>query len=112
MIQAGRCLEDLAVGDIAWICGVAWQEVRWPVALRADDEVRARWECVGLRPSASLGVPSGKGCRGDGLHPRELRGSQRAIEPSAMPLRISDRRPWSISDFSDLMRALQPRPVV
>jgi hypothetical protein len=33
-------------------------------------------------------------------------GSQGAIEPSAMPLRISDRRPWSISDFRDLMRAL------
>jgi acyl dehydratase len=48
-----RQLDHGISGDIAWICGVAWQDVRWPVALRAGDEVRARWECVGLRPSAS-----------------------------------------------------------
>jgi acyl dehydratase len=48
-----RRLDHAISGDIAWICGVAWQDVRWPVALRAGDEVRARWECVGLRPSAS-----------------------------------------------------------
>ena len=54
-----RRLDHGISGDIAWICGVAWQDVRWPVALRAGDEVRARCECVGLRPSASdpgLGV--------------------------------------------------------
>ena len=45
-----RRLDHGISGDIAWICGVAWQDVRWPVALRAGDEVRARWECVGLRP--------------------------------------------------------------
>ena len=48
-----RQLDHGISGDIAWICGVAWQDVRWPVALRAGDEVRARWECVGLRPSGS-----------------------------------------------------------
>lgn len=48
-----RQLDHGISGDIAWICGVAWQDVRWPVALRAGDEVRARWECVALRPSAS-----------------------------------------------------------
>ena len=48
-----RRLDHLISGNIAWICGVAWQDVRWPVATRAGDTVRARWECVGLRPSAS-----------------------------------------------------------
>ncbi len=48
-----RRLDHQISGDIAWICGVAWQDVRWPAPTRAGDTVRARWECVGLRPSSS-----------------------------------------------------------
>lgn len=48
-----RRLDHSISADIAWICGVAWQDVRWPVALRAGDEIRARWECVAVRPSSS-----------------------------------------------------------
>lgn len=48
-----RRLDHRISSDIAWICGVAWQDVRWPVAMRAGDTVRARWECMALRPSSS-----------------------------------------------------------
>lgn len=40
-------------GDIAWICGVAWKDTRWPVALRAGDTIRARATCLSKRPSGS-----------------------------------------------------------
>ena len=30
----------------AWICGVAWEEVRWPHPIRAGDELRARSEIL------------------------------------------------------------------
>ena len=40
-------------GDIAWICGIAWEDVRWPVAVRAGDRLRARFECLSKRPSST-----------------------------------------------------------
>jgi acyl dehydratase len=40
-------------GDIRWICGVAWEEVRWPNPVRAGDELRARAECLAKRLSRS-----------------------------------------------------------
>ena len=48
-----RRLDHEISGDIAWICGVAWEDVRWPRAVRAGDRLRARAECLAKRPSAS-----------------------------------------------------------
>lgn len=48
-----RQLDHEIGGDIAWICGVAWKETRWPVAVRAGDTVRARATCVSKRESSS-----------------------------------------------------------
>lgn len=48
-----RRLDHTISADIAWICGIAWQDVRWPMPTRAGDAVRARWECVDARRSAS-----------------------------------------------------------
>jgi acyl dehydratase len=48
-----RQLDHQISSDIAWICGVAWENVQWPVAVRAGDTLRARAECLSKRPSAS-----------------------------------------------------------
>lgn len=46
-----RQLDHRIAHDIAWICGVAWDDVRWPVAVRAGDSLRARAWCVNKRRS-------------------------------------------------------------
>ena len=48
-----RRLDHEISGDIAWICGVAWEEVKWPRAVRAGDVLRARYECLSKRPSGA-----------------------------------------------------------
>jgi acyl dehydratase len=48
-----RQLDHEISGDIAWICGIAWEDVRWPVAVRAGDRLRARFECLAKRPSSA-----------------------------------------------------------
>lgn len=48
-----RRLDHQISGNIAWICGVAWKDTRWPKAVRATDRLRARWQCVGKRESGS-----------------------------------------------------------
>jgi acyl dehydratase len=48
-----RQLDHQISSDIAWICGVAWEDVRWPVAVRSGDRLRARAECLSKRPSGS-----------------------------------------------------------
>lgn len=48
-----RRLDHEISGDIAWICGVAWEDVRWPTAVRAGDTLRARAECLAKRASGS-----------------------------------------------------------
>ena len=50
-IALWRQLDHEIARDIAWICGVAWEDVRWPVAVRADDVLRARAECLDKRLS-------------------------------------------------------------
>jgi acyl dehydratase len=47
-----RKLDHEIAADIAWICGVAWEDVRWPHAVRVGDRLRARAECVAKRESA------------------------------------------------------------
>ncbi len=46
-----RQLDHQIAHDIAWICGVAWDEVRFPLALRAGDTVRAWSKCLSKRVS-------------------------------------------------------------
>lgn len=46
-----RALDHDISGDIHWICGVAWEEVRWPNPVRAGDTLRARSEALGKRLS-------------------------------------------------------------
>ena len=46
-----RQLDHQLAHDIAWICGVGWDEVRWPVAVRAGDTLRARATCLETRVS-------------------------------------------------------------
>jgi acyl dehydratase len=47
-----RQLDHEIAHDIAWICGVAWDEVRFPKAVRPGDTLRARATCLVKRPSA------------------------------------------------------------
>lgn len=46
-----RQLDHRIAHDIAWICGVGWDDVRWPVAVRAGDRLRARSWCLDKRRS-------------------------------------------------------------
>ncbi len=46
-----RILDHEISGDIRWICGVAWEEVRWPKPVRAGDSLRARAEPLAKRSS-------------------------------------------------------------
>jgi acyl dehydratase len=46
-----RALDHEISGDIHWICGVAWEDVRWPNPVRAGDCLRARAEALAKRPS-------------------------------------------------------------
>jgi acyl dehydratase len=48
-----RQLDHSMAHDIAWICGVAWDDVRFPVALRPGDMISARGKCLSKRPSRS-----------------------------------------------------------
>jgi acyl dehydratase len=48
-----RRLDHEISSDIRWICGIAWEEVRWPNPIRAGDELRARSEMLAKRPSRS-----------------------------------------------------------
>ncbi|MBS0380332.1 MAG: MaoC family dehydratase [Proteobacteria bacterium] len=47
-----RQLDHQVAHDIAWICGVAWDDVRFPVAVRPGDTLKARARCLSKRPSA------------------------------------------------------------
>ncbi len=41
-----RALDHHMAPDIAWICGVAWDDVRFPLAVRPGDTLRARSRCL------------------------------------------------------------------
>lgn len=48
-----RKLDHTINHDVDFICGVAWENARWPTAMRAGDVVRAASEIVDKRPSSS-----------------------------------------------------------
>jgi acyl dehydratase len=47
-----RALDHEISGDIHWICGVAWEDVRWPNPVRAGDTLRARAQALAKRLSS------------------------------------------------------------
>lgn len=53
-----RRLDHEISGNVRWICGVAWDEVRWPNPIRAGDALRARSELLAKRLS---GTDAGRG---------------------------------------------------
>jgi acyl dehydratase len=46
-----RQLDHQIANDIAWICGVQWDDVRFAVAVRPGDTLRAQAKCLSKRPS-------------------------------------------------------------
>jgi acyl dehydratase len=48
-----RQLDHQIAHDIAWICGVAWDDVRFAVAVRAGDTLQAEATCLERRDSGS-----------------------------------------------------------
>ncbi len=48
-----RALDHQIAHDIAWICGVAWNNVQWHKAVRPGDRLRARSRCTHKRVSSS-----------------------------------------------------------
>jgi acyl dehydratase len=48
-----RMLDHEENGNVDWVCGVQWDNVRWRLALRAGDRVRAHSRVISKRPSAS-----------------------------------------------------------
>ena len=48
-----RRLDHEINGDVAFVCGVAWEQVRWAAPLRAGDAVYVTSSIRSLRPSGS-----------------------------------------------------------
>lgn len=51
-----RQLDHQITGDVRWICGIEWKQLRWNRPLKAGDSIRARAELLNKRPSASNGA--------------------------------------------------------
>lgn len=47
-----RKLDHQINGDIDFVCGFGWDEVRWPIPLRPDDTIRAYSEVLELRDAS------------------------------------------------------------
>lgn len=47
-----RLLDHQINGDIVFVCGFGWDEVRWPLPVRPDDEIYATSEILELRDSS------------------------------------------------------------
>lgn len=48
-----RILDHEITGDVRWMCGIGWDNLRWNIPMRAGDRVRARAECLSKRESSS-----------------------------------------------------------
>ncbi len=48
-----RILDHEENGDIAWVCGVGWNDVRWSRAVRPGDRITAHSRIEAMRPSHS-----------------------------------------------------------
>ena len=47
-----RQLDHAITGDVHWVCGILWKELRWHKPVRAGDSVRARAELLSKRESS------------------------------------------------------------
>lgn len=66
-----RALDHEISGDIHWICGVGWEDVRWPNPVRAGDSLRARSETLSKRLSGKDGSRGIVECRYSLLNQRD-----------------------------------------
>ena len=48
-----RILDHEISGDIRWMCGIAWDELRWNKPMKANDRVRAHARFISKRESGS-----------------------------------------------------------
>jgi acyl dehydratase len=48
-----RQLDHGIASDIRWICGIAWDDVRWPLAVRSGNTLRARYTILSKRESTT-----------------------------------------------------------
>jgi acyl dehydratase len=86
-IAMWRALDHQMAPDIAWICGIAWDDVRFPLAVRAGDTLRARSRCLELRPS---GKDPG---RGVGVFQYELVNQRGELVFTCRSTNLVERRP-------------------
>jgi len=82
-----RQLDHEIAGDIAWICGVAWDDVRFATAVRPGDTLHARAVCLSKRPSGS--DPR----RGVTVYQYTLHNQRSEIVFSARSTNLVERRP-------------------
>ena len=82
-----RQLDHQIARDIAWICGVGWDDVRFPVAVRPGDTLRARAKCVSRRLSKSR--PE----RGVVVFDYELRNQRDEVVFTCRSTNLIERRP-------------------
>ena len=48
-----RQMDHEVNGDVAWVCGIAWENVRWAAPVRPDDVLHATSQCIAKRESKS-----------------------------------------------------------
>ncbi len=82
-----RMLDQEISGDIRWICGIAWEEVRWPHPVRPGDALRARAECLAKRPSR------GDPARGVVEYRYSLRNQRDELVFTCRSVNLVERRP-------------------
>ena len=46
-----RLLDHQVNSTVAWVCGLAWENVKWPNPVRPGDVLHATSKCIAKRPS-------------------------------------------------------------
>jgi acyl dehydratase len=82
-----RRLDHQSAHDIAWICGVAWDDVRFAAPVRPGDTLTAYSKCVSKRPSETR--PE----RGVVVHDYMLRNQRGETVWSCRSAALIERRP-------------------
>ena len=82
-----RRLDHEIAQNIAWICGVRWDEVRFAAPVRPGDTLRAHSKCLSKRPSAKH--PE----RGVVVHRYSLANQRGEVVFSCRSIALIERRP-------------------
>ncbi len=85
-----RQLDHQIAHDIAWICGVRWDDVRFAAPVRPGDALRAQAKCLSKRPSAKR--PE----RGVVVFEYLLRNQRDEIVFSCKSTNLIERRPGTV----------------